>query len=106
MVEFDTVHSSHMEARERDLQAELHGNASVPFHHEDDYLSTIVIEMDNVVDFRAGKVWMNNDELDCVYARVSQDYEEWTQNLLISMEDFKKVLSYSTGKRILNYREL
>jgi hypothetical protein len=107
IVEFETVHSDLEESYQRGVTEELQGIAHVPFAHENDYITNITIEMSNVIDFKGGKVWFNGEPRDCVYVKsaIDEGYY-WSQNLLMSYQDFKKLFELATGKKVFNHREI
>jgi hypothetical protein len=104
LIEFDTVRRSSEETYNRDIQSDTTGEASVPFHRQYDYKTQVTIDMDNIRDFTAGRVYFNEQCYECVYA-----YEEdgtQTNNLLISYEDFKRVFEYAKGIKIIRHEEV
>ena len=104
LIEFETVVSSRKEDHERSILEETLGHAKVPFHKERDYISTCAVEINDVVGYDVGDVWYNSERRETLYAKLKDG--EYTRNLLISAEDFKKVYRNATGKVIVNHREI
>lgn len=104
LVEFETIRSCSKESHELNIKKETTGIASVPFEREQDYKTKMTIELDNIKDFTGGRVFFNNQRLDCVYA-YNQD-NEITSNILISYEDFKKLIETQRSIKILNHLEV
>ena len=104
IVEFKTIRSSSEEAFEREKNKEMYGENTLSFYKEKDYQSSIYLELDTVVDFIVGKTFFNSQVLECVYARLDND--EWTDNLIISGIEFKKILEYTRNCSIKSYKEI
>jgi len=60
--------------------------------------------MNNIVDFSGGRVYINNQVKQCIYAITKKG--DMTPNILISYEDFKKVFEIAKGIKILRHEEL
>lgn len=104
IVEFETVRCCLKEAHDRDLEVELNGEASVSFYRNDDYKTFMTVELSNVVDFTAGRVFMNQTCYECVYVYDKEGNQ--SPNLLISYVDFKKMFETYKSIKILNHAEL
>jgi len=106
IIEFNTSKASLEETFDRAMQAETTGEASLTFHRERDYISTTAIEMDNVVDYEVGKVWVNNQEYDCVYAKLDITDDSYTRNLMITGADFRVLLESTRNIKIRSAEEM
>jgi len=104
IVEFKTVRSSIEEKFERDKQEEMNGKYSLPFLNEYDYIASIFIELNNVIDFEEGQVYVNDKLHICVYVRVDDD--TYTRNVLIEPGKFKSILEYSRNEKIKTATEI
>lgn len=104
IVEFNHVRNSSREQYQKDIKREVSGEMSVTFENEEDYISKLYIEMDDVVDFVVGKCFWNEEELECVYVRLSS--EEWTPNVLLSGEKFKRLLEKLRNIKIKSADEI
>lgn len=104
IIEFDTIRSSYKESHERDIAIDLNGAASVPFHRSEDYMTQIAVDMDRIVDFSGGRVFFNDQEVECVFAY--DDEGNSSTNLLMTYKEFKKVFEYATGKKIVRHEEV
>lgn len=104
IVEFETIKSSSFENYERELQAELSGPNSVPYCRSKDYITTIALEMDTVIDYEAGLVYHNAKLLNCIYVRVADDIS--TRNILITSEEFKSILEHTRNCKIKTAEEI
>ncbi len=104
IVEFKTSRSSMYESYERELQVELSGPSSVEYCRKNDYIATIALEMDTVIDYEVGKVYVNDNLHNCIYARIEDDIS--SRNLLIEEEDFKKILEYTRNCKIKSAVEI
>ncbi len=104
IVEFDTVRCCAKELYDREIAKEVSGEASVPFYREHDYKTKMTVELDRIVDFTAGRVFMNDQCFECVYAYDSEN--EMSPNLLISYEDFKKMYETYKSIKILRHEQI
>lgn len=103
IVEFKHVRSSTKESHEKAILIDLNGSNSVPFENEFDYIASYFLELDDVIDFVGGKIQYNEQELECVYIRLS---EEYTCNILFSPEDFKLLLEKTRNIKIRTADEI
>jgi hypothetical protein len=104
IVQFKRVRSSFQEAFERNKQEDIQSIASLEFFREDDYIADIFIEMNDVVDFVGGRTYCNDSMYECVYARLSD--ESYTDNILISPEEFKILLEKVRNIKIKSADEI
>jgi len=104
IVQFDTVRESLKEKFERSQQEDLQGKSSLSFFYENDYISKLFVEMDDVVDFASEKIYCNTALYECVYARLRDG--NYTQNLLIDSESFKQLLEKTRNIKIKSANEL
>lgn len=103
LVEFKHVRSSSKEMHEKSIKEELHGAMSVPFCNEEDYVENIVVDIDEIQDFAAGRIWLNDTIVNCVYYMRNDEWSPY--NLVINYEDFKTIMQMNKGK-IHNAEEL
>jgi hypothetical protein len=103
LIEFDTVRSSSKESFEKQKLTEV-APSSVPFENENDYVSTIVVDMNTVIDFVGARIYLNSEYKECVYCRTSGD--EALPNILINSSDFKRVFEYAKGIKIIRHEEI
>lgn len=105
LIEFDTIRGSRKESWEKEIQADLNGESSVPFQNSEDYMTQITVEMNNIIDFTGGRFWFNDKEYDCVY--VNDENESLSMiPIMLSYKEFKKVFEYAKGVKILRHEEL
>lgn len=104
LVEFNTVKSSHKEMYEKELERKLTGERSVPYTNEKDYLCSITIDMDTVIDFEEGTVYYNEQKVSCVYAKLTD--ETTTRNLFIEYDLFKKIFEEAKGVKVKTVNEI
>lgn len=98
ILEFKTIRFDSQEQYERELKAELQGEASVEFFRESDYVGITTVEMDDVVDYDVSPVYLNQEKYECVFARLSND--DYTRNLMISGEEFRILLQHVRNIKI------
>lgn len=98
LVEFSTVVTDYEEQKERELQAELSGESSVPTFHSKDKLCVSVIDMSLVIGWDGGYVFLNDERKDCVYA-IFMD-EGISRALLIEPEKFKRLFTIANRKDV------
>lgn len=70
------------------------------FYRTSDYIGTVAVEMDNVVDYEVGRVWVNQEKFECVYAKMGIEDDKYTRNLIISGDDFETLLVKLKGKEV------
>lgn len=97
IIEFKTVRASAKEAFEKNKLSET-GMVNQEYYNEEDYITSIFIEIDDVVDFTVGKVYHNSEVHECVYIRFVE--ENVSTNVLINGEDFKRILESVRGCKI------
>jgi len=103
IVELLTVRGSIEESYEKEQEyanAEKIGTTEPDFRNKDDYVTHIIVDMDTVIDYSVGKVWLNDREMICIYPRTSAD--DQLPNLLVSKEVFKKIYEEAKGVTIEN----
>lgn len=103
LVEFESVRSDLKESYDRDLKRDLTGEASVPFECEEDYIEKITIEMNQVIEFNGGRVYLNGKRMNCTYV-VTED--GISPNLLIPYEEFKRIYTKLMRNQVLIAEEL
>lgn len=101
IVEFKTVRSNIKELFDKERNVELGGQPE--FHNHFDYTASFFLELDEVIDFVEGKVYINGKSHTCVYARLN---DEETPNLLILPEAFKSLLEYTRNIKINTAEEI
>ena len=74
------------------------------FYNEKDYVTSVYLEMDTVVDFTVGRVFYNSNMHECVYANTGEGLS--THNLLILGTDFKKILEFTRNIKIKGADEI
>jgi len=104
LIEFDFSKECEKEMHEKALKEELHGAMSVNFENEEDYITKLIIDIDDVISFVGGKVWYNDMEINGTYVKFTD--RSWSGALLISVENFKQIFEKQTGKKVLNYLKL
>ena len=104
-IEFKTVQSWWKEQHEKDLNRKLNGDASVPFENEEDIITKITVDFDDIKTFEQGVVYHNDVVKDCVYVTYDKK-DESTRNLLVHFDDFKFIYEKVTGKKILTAQEI
>ena len=104
IVEFKTVRSNTEEQFYRSQQEEMSGKYNVPFLNEKDYIASIFIEMDNVIDFEEGQVYLNSKLYTCVYVRYADD--SFTRNILVEPGKFKSIIEYCRNEKIRTATEI
>lgn len=84
VIEFLHVRSELKESYDREMLEEM--GQTLPFENQDDYVTTMSMNIKDVVLFCAGHIYYNDQRLDCVYV-VTKD----TSNiaLLCKYKDFK-----------------
>lgn len=100
LIEFKSVRSSMEEQWQKENVLEEPG-----FHNTKDYIAKIVIEMDDVVDFTGGRVYYNSNIKECVYPRFKDEFQTPT-NLLVTADEFKRILEKTRNIRIQSAAEL
>jgi hypothetical protein len=103
IVEFKTVRGSSKEVFEKEQTSEL-GIANKEFFNTEDYITSIFIEMDDVVDFTVGRTYYNSEMYECVYIRFAD--ESIGPNVLVKGEDFKRILENIRGCKIKTASEI
>lgn len=105
IVEFKTVRASSKEAFEKENLSEM-GTAftNKEFFNKEDYITSIFIEMDDVVDFTVGRTYHNSQIHECIYIRFTE--EDVSPNVLIKGEDFKRILESVRGCKIKTASEI
>lgn len=104
IIEFKTVRANVKEIFEKERTEELGGTKE--FYNTEDYTTSIFIEMDDVLDFTCGRIYKNQERLDCIFIRMSDS--EMSPNVIIKGEDFKRILEsvrnckIKTAEEILN----
>jgi len=104
IVQFKTVILSTKETFERSQQEALQGSSSLDFFREQDYISDLSIEMDDVVDFIGGRVYCNDTVYECICARLNNN--DYTDNVLITFEDFKSLMEKVKDTKIKSSEEI
>jgi hypothetical protein len=100
IIKFKTSKSCMLEDWERNMQKELSGPTSLDFYRHSDYVGTVAVEMDNVVDYEVGRVWVNQERFECVYAKMGIEDDKYTRNLIISGDDFEALLMKLREKEV------
>lgn len=104
VVEFKTVRQNAQEVFEREQTIELHGIHSIEFGNQKDYITSIFVEMDDVIDFTGGRAYHNQEFKECVYLRLNDD--QHTPNILMSIEEFKKIFEETRNCKIKTAEEI
>lgn len=104
IVQFETVRTSLKEKFERSQQEDIQGKSSLSFFYENDYISKIFVEMDDVVDFVSEKIYCNTSMYECIYARLKDG--KYTENLLMDSESFKELLEKVKNIKIKSANEI
>lgn len=89
LVEFQTVVADYKEQKQKSIQEELNGIASVQIENENDKLCSSVIDMTSVIGWDATNVQFNDKFVPCVYANLGD--EHWSRALVIEPEKFKRI---------------
>lgn len=100
IVEFMTIRGNLEESYERNRLMEMGQTPEFACKH--DYMTTIVIDMDNVIDYSVGKTYLNGQELEAVYPNM---YGMESPPLLCSPEVFKKIYEESRNLKIKSFTE-
>ena len=103
IIEFQTVRASSKEAFEKEKYSEL-GTANTEFYNTEDYITSIFLEMNDVVDFTVGRTYFNSQILECIYVRLVE--ENISPNILVKGEDFKRILESIRGCKIENASQI
>lgn len=106
IVKFKTCKSSLAEDWERSMQKEIQGVTSLEFFRHSDYIGTVAIEMDNVVDYEVGQVYVNQEVYECVYAKMGIEDDKYTRNLMITGDEFQELLLKTTNKKVKTAQEI
>jgi len=104
IVEFKTVRASSKEQFEKEQISEIGGMNSKEFFNTEDYITSIFVEMDDVVDFTVGRTYYNDKMYECVYIRFTD--ESIGPNVLVKGEDFKRILESIRGCKIKTASEI
>ena len=102
LVEFRTVRGNLKENSKKEKDSIM--GMPVEFDGEHDYITTIVIELNNIVGFNGGKTYFNGKELDCVYIS-DKDGNDWP-NLLITYDFFKELYELNHEVVIKKWEEI
>lgn len=100
IVQFLTVRGNLQESYERDKLVDM--GHTPEFACTQDYMTPIVIDMDNVIDYCLGKTYLNGQELDCVYPNI---FGQTSPPLLCSPEVFKKIYEESRNIKIKSFEQ-
>ena len=104
IVEFKTVRASSKEQFEKEQLSEMGGMNNKEFFNTEDYITSLFVEMDDVVDFTVGRIYYNDKMCECVYIRFTD--ENISPNVLIKGEDFKRILENIRGCKIKTASEI
>lgn len=105
LIEFKTVRASSKESFEKEQLSEMGGAlGNKEFFNTEDYITSIFVEMNDVVDFTVGRTYHNNQLYECVYIRFTD--ENISPNVLIKGEDFKRILESIRGCKIKTASEI
>lgn len=104
IVEFKTVRGSSKESFEKEQASEIGGTSSKEFFNTEDYITSIFVEMDDIVDFTVGRTYYNDTMYECVYIRFTD--ENISPNVLVKGEDFKRILESIRGCKIKTASEI
>lgn len=90
LVEFTTIVSDPLE-EDHDSKFEEDSVLKPPIDsHTMDYIARVAIDLSGIQGYVQNAVYYNSQRLDCIHVQTADG--EWTRNLLISLENFKKVL--------------
>lgn len=106
IVKFKTCKSSLLEDWERAMQKEMQGVSSLDFYRHSDYIGTVAIEMDNVVDYEVGQVYVNQQVHECVYAKLGIEDDKYTSDLIITGDEFQELLLKLNNKKVRTAQEI
>ena len=104
IVEFKTVRASSKEQFEKEQLSEMSGMNNKEFFNTEDYITSLFVEMDDVVDFTVGRTYHNDKMYECVYIRFAD--ESIGPNVLVKGEDFKRILENIRGCKIKTASEI
>ena len=104
IVEFKTVRASSKEEFEKEQLSEMGGMNNKEFFNTEDYITSLFVEMDDVVDFTVGRTYHNTQLYECVYIRFTD--ENIGPNVLVKGEDFKRILENIRGCKIKTASEI
>ena len=104
IVEFKTVRASSKEEFEKEQLSEMGGMNNKEFFNTEDYITSLFVEMDDVVDFTVGRTYHNTQLYECVYIRFTD--ESIGPNVLVKGEDFKRILENIRGYKIKTASEI
>jgi hypothetical protein len=104
IVEFKTVRASSKEQFEKEQVSEMGGKNFKEFFNTEDYITSLFIEIDNVVDFTVGRTYYNDKMYECIYIRFKD--ESISPNVLIKGKDFKRILENIRGCKIKTASEI
>lgn len=100
LIEFKTVRCSSEEQWEKENVLEEPG-----FHNTKDYITTMTVEMEDVVDYTGGRTYYNGKTIECVYPRFRDEFQG-SVNLLVTADEFKRILEKTRNIRIQSAAEL
>ena len=105
IIEFKTVRASSKEEFEKEKLSEM-GTSFInkEYFNKEDYITSIFIEIDDVVDFTVGRTYHNSQVHECVYIRFNE--QDISSNILIKGEDFKRILESVRGCKIKTASEI
>lgn len=105
IVEFKTVRASSLEQYEKSKDMELQGkDIHLEFFNTQDYITSIFVEMDDIIDFTVGKAYCNSEVFECIYIRFTE--ENISPNILIKGEEFKRILEHTRNMKIKTSDEI
>ena len=104
LIEFKTVRASSKEQFEKEQLSEMGSMNNKEFFNTEDYITSLFVEMDDVVDFTVGRTYYNDKMYECVYIRFAD--ESIGPNVLVKGEDFKRILENIRGCKIKTASEI
>lgn len=102
IIQFKTVRGSLLESINDELS--VLGIDQENKFNELDYISSIYLEMNKVIDFTVDRTLINDKEVECIYPIT--EHIDGTPNLLISEKDFVKIFEYAKNTKIQYSNEL
>ena len=98
VIEFDAVIQDDQEYYDREVAEEMGGISSVSFFRKKDKIVTVAINMTNILEYREGTVYVNDEEKICTYG-VTKKFKT-TNPLLITVVEFKELFEKANSVKV------